>query len=335
MIFADKLARLRKKNGMSQEELAEKMNVSRQSISKWESAQSIPDLEKILQLSVLFGVTTDYLLKDEFEDEEFVAKDISENSRKITLSEANEFLELRKKASTRIAAATFINITAVIMLIISGGITTLDDIPLSDNSIVLIGMVVMLIMAAAAVGIYLYTGSESKPYEFLDTEPFETEYGVIGMVKERQKAYHNTYVKSNIIGTCLCVISPAWLFIGSISEIEFVMVMSLALTMLTAGVGVVFFIICGVREASMRKLLQEGDYTPRYKRRAKLAAKVAPIYWSIAVAVYLFWLLYIDSGKNEYYESRSWVVFPVAGVLFAAVLGICSIIERKNNKDDM
>ena len=97
MIFADKLIRLRKKSGMSQEELAEKMNVSRQSVSKWEGAQSVPDLEKILQLGDLFGVTTDYLLKDELEDEEFVGKDTSECCRKITLAEANEFLELRKR----------------------------------------------------------------------------------------------------------------------------------------------------------------------------------------------------------------------------------------------
>ena len=76
MILADKIIRLRKKNGWSQEELADKMNVSRQAVSKWESAQTIPDLEKILQLGTLFGVTTDYLLKDEIEEEEFSFLDI-------------------------------------------------------------------------------------------------------------------------------------------------------------------------------------------------------------------------------------------------------------------
>ena len=65
MIFADKVVQLRKKSGWSQEELAEKLNVTRQSVSKWEGAQSIPDLEKILQLAQIFGVSTDYLLKDE------------------------------------------------------------------------------------------------------------------------------------------------------------------------------------------------------------------------------------------------------------------------------
>ena len=62
MILADKIVDLRKKNGWSQEELAEKLEVSRQSVSKWEGAQSVPDLNRVLQLSELFGVSTDYLL---------------------------------------------------------------------------------------------------------------------------------------------------------------------------------------------------------------------------------------------------------------------------------
>ena len=63
MIFADKLIALRKKAGWSQEELAQQLNVSRQSVSKWEGAQSVPDLDKIVQFSRIFGVSTDYLLK--------------------------------------------------------------------------------------------------------------------------------------------------------------------------------------------------------------------------------------------------------------------------------
>ena len=69
MILADKIIELRKKSGWSQEELAEKMDVSRQSISKWEGAQSMPDMNRILRMSELFGVSTDYLLKDELESD--------------------------------------------------------------------------------------------------------------------------------------------------------------------------------------------------------------------------------------------------------------------------
>ena len=97
MILADKIIRLRKKNGWSQEELADKMNVSRQAVSKWESAQTIPDLAKVLQLSSLLGVTTDYLLKDEIEDEEFTDDTSSDATvKRISIEEANAYIEQRK-----------------------------------------------------------------------------------------------------------------------------------------------------------------------------------------------------------------------------------------------
>lgn len=63
MNMADRIQYLRKSKGLSQEELADKMGVSRQAVSKWESEQSTPDLEKIIMISELFEVTTDYILK--------------------------------------------------------------------------------------------------------------------------------------------------------------------------------------------------------------------------------------------------------------------------------
>ena len=63
MTIADRIQSLRKAKGMSQEELADKVGVSRQSVSKWESEQAAPDLDKIVIMSDIFEVTTDYLLK--------------------------------------------------------------------------------------------------------------------------------------------------------------------------------------------------------------------------------------------------------------------------------
>ena len=69
MNLSDKILRLRKDNKMSQEELAEKLNVSRQAISRWEMATAQPDAVNVLQLSKIFNVTTDYLLNDEYEND--------------------------------------------------------------------------------------------------------------------------------------------------------------------------------------------------------------------------------------------------------------------------
>jgi len=69
MNFGEKIYRLRKEKRMSQEELAAQLDVSRQSISKWELGESMPDTENIVQLSRLFEVSTDFLLKDELESD--------------------------------------------------------------------------------------------------------------------------------------------------------------------------------------------------------------------------------------------------------------------------
>lgn len=84
MKLADKLFELRKEKGWSQEKLAEQINVSRQSISKWESGQALPELEKIVELSKIFQVTTDYLLLEESDKPE-IKPVLSEDEKKSLL----------------------------------------------------------------------------------------------------------------------------------------------------------------------------------------------------------------------------------------------------------
>ena len=78
MNIADRIQYLRKQKGYSQEELADKVGVSRQAVSKWESEQSTPDLEKVIVMSELFEVTTDYILKEI----EHLPKDVTQPKKK-------------------------------------------------------------------------------------------------------------------------------------------------------------------------------------------------------------------------------------------------------------
>ncbi|EHI99602.1 helix-turn-helix domain protein [Clostridium sp. DL-VIII] len=90
MDLSEKILKLRKANNLSQEQLAEKLDVSRQSISKWESGQSIPDVEKLIALSNIFNVTIDYLLKPSEIDELSIKTEILEKKQK-------ELLDKNKK----------------------------------------------------------------------------------------------------------------------------------------------------------------------------------------------------------------------------------------------
>lgn len=319
MILADKIIRLRKKNGWSQEELAEKMQVSRQAVSKWEGAQTIPDIEKILMLGSLFGVTTDYLLKDDMEDEEFTEENSSPVKR-ITLEQANDFLEWRKSASMRIAAGTFLCVIAAIPLLILGAATEVPSFHISENTAALTGLISLFVLVAIAVAVFIFCDSKNAPFDFIDKEPFETEYGVTGMVKEKQKAYKSIYTKYNVIGTCICVLSPIPLFIGMFTEMDFFTVIMLTVTILLAGIGSVFFILAGVRWASMQKLLKEGEFSPQEKKRSRIKESVSTVYWLTATAVFLGWSFWTDAW------GQTWIVWPIAGVLFAVVMCICNLL---------
>ena len=328
MILADKIIRLRKKNGWSQEELADKMNVSRQAVSKWESAQTIPDLEKILQLGTLFGVTTDYLLKDEIEEEEFSNDDSSDTTvKKISIEEANTYLEQRKRASWRIALATFLCILSPIALIV---LTTLSGLPnpiITETTASAVGLIVLFAFILCAVPIYIYCGFKNEPYAFLDKNiPFELEYGVKGLVTEKKNAFRPTYIAYNIIATCVCIFSVVPLVLLSFSENEVLVAVALALLMIIAGIGAGMFIVAGTQNASIQKLLKEGDFTEKEKKRTRVKEIVGFCYWGVLTAIYLA----VSFLNNQWHLS--WIIFTVGGVLFPVVMCICNYIADKDNK---
>lgn len=96
MEFSEKLITLRKGRDLTQEQLAEQLNVSRQSISKWESGQVIPEVEKIVELSKAFNVTLDYLLKPSEIDELSVKTDMLEQQQKQLLSREQTYTQVFK-----------------------------------------------------------------------------------------------------------------------------------------------------------------------------------------------------------------------------------------------
>ena len=329
MIFADKLIRLRKKNGWSQEELAEKMKVSRQAVSKWESAQTVPELEKLLQLSELFGVTTDYLLKDELELEEYAPGGGETAVKHITLAQAQEFLRWRRRAAVLIATGSFLCIASVAPLLLLGAAAQAGLGGVTEEFAAAAGLCLLAVLVAAGVALFVWCGFQNAPYEFIDSEQFETDYGVHGMVAEKKKNYRSVYAACNIIATCLCILAPIPLFLGVLFQEDlFFTVILLCLTLLLAAAGVVLFILCGVRWASMGKLLQEAEYA--YAERAKNGAKeaVGTAYWALATAIYLGWSFW--SGRWEF----TWVVWPLAAVLFAVLSSVLRLTVWRDEEPE-
>ncbi|MBQ4093950.1 MAG: helix-turn-helix transcriptional regulator [Oscillospiraceae bacterium] len=319
MIFADKLIRLRKQAGLSQEELAEQMQVSRQAVSKWESAQTVPDLERILQLAALFGVTTDYLLKDSEEQAEYTAAD-TETAPLLSLQQASEYLALRDAAAGRIALGILLCILSPVMLILLGAAAEYCLFGITENVAGAAGLITLFCMVAAAVVLLCREGMRHSPWEFLETAVFRCEYGVEGMVRRHMQQLQPQHERYTLAGVVLCVLAPIFLFVGLLFNDEFILIALLCCMLVCAGAGVYLLVAAGVRKEACERLLQQGDYTEKAKAREQ---GIGSVYWPLVTAVYLGWSFLSGSWHI------SWVVWPVAAVAYSAVCALVELVRGK------
>ena len=327
MILADKIIFQRKKAGWSQEELAEQLGVTRQSVSKWEGAQSVPNMDKILQMSRIFNVSTDYLLKDDIEEPEISVDTSEPMCRRVSLAEATEYLARRRAAAPRIALATFLCIISPIILILMGALSEAAYSGISENAAVGIGLCALIVFVATGVALFLSVATGSKRFEFLESEPFETEYGVTGMVNQRKKEYRDTYSRFNIAGTLCCICSALPLFLSvCFNAADVVYAVAVCLLLLIAGIGCVLFIVGGTYEAALDRLLEEGDFTRDEKSRKGITGTVSVVYWLLVTAVFLCVMFIPAIGVKQ---KDTWIIWAVAGVLYGAVAAIARAIRRK------
>ncbi len=320
MILADKIIELRKKAGMSQDELAELMDVSRQSVSKWEGAQSIPDLSKILKMSEIFGVSTDYLLKDDFEKP---APEISETVtdskplRRVSMEEPNKFLMVNERSAFKTAVR-------VALCILSPVPTTI----LSELSVTLsttLGIVFLFIMIAGAAGLFISAGADKKPFRYLIKEGIDTAYGVDGMLREKQTKFSFMHARNLIIGVALCILSviPPTLIGTMFPESDFLNCMGVGLLFVMVALGVFLILRTSLIKSGFSKLLEEDRFTREKKSRERETGSITGNYWLIVTAGFLAYSFI----TNDW--GRSWIVFPVAALLTPVVHQIEKHIKSK------
>ena len=336
MILADKIAELRKKNGWSQEELAGQLGVSRQSVSKWESASSIPDLDKILKMSDIFGVSTDYLLKDSDEPEEETLTHAAPSAvsdsgndnyiRTVSLEEANTFMDIVQDMAAKVAAGVSICILSPILLILLGGLSDQEGGHVIPEALAAsVGFTVLLVMVAGAVALFIWYGRKTERFEYLEKEPVELAYGVTGVVEKRKKAYEPSHGISLVIGVGLCILSAIPVFVlGVLDEDGMLAIYGVVFCLMIVSAGVFFLVRTCMIFGSFQKLLEEGDYSRARKTAEKRNEVISTVYWCVVTAIYLGWSFYTMEWQ------RTWIIWPCAAVLFGAVLGISSVI--RNNK---
>lgn len=320
MILADKIIHLRKKAGWSQEELAEKMGVSRQSVSKWEGALSIPDMNRVLKLAEIFNVSTDYLLRDELEEIEqgpASEKEMTEASDEklvpVSLETANGYLQHCKKSSVPVALGVLLCILSPTLLIVLAAAGEQRLITLTEDQGAMLGLCALILMVVAAVILFVVNGHYGEKYEFLEKEPIDTEYGIDGMVREKMQKYEGRHVLEFALGIAFCVISCIPLFLVAFfaqDDNDFLFAVAVDILLVFVAIGVFLIVQTSIIWEGFQVLLEEGDYTRIAKRQNK---RISGIYWGITTAVYL--LVSFLSMRWDF----TWVIWPVAGVIYWVV----------------
>ncbi len=333
MIMAEKITELRKKNGWSQEELAEKLNVSRQAVSKWESAQSVPDMNRVLLMSEVFNVSTDYLLKDELGDapqgDAPLPEEAGKPMRSVSMEEAQAYLGYREKASRRISLGVLMCILSPVALLLLIGAEETGRLALSDVQAAGLGLIPLFLLVGGAVALFVASGIAGKPFEYLTKECFETAYGVSGMVRERREREHGAFTAQLVTGIVLCVLSAAPIFVAMLlpggeteADEDFKFIAATAALLCIVACGVWLIVRSVIRRGGCDVLLEEGEYSRGSKEAQQKTQALSTVYWSLVTAGYLAYSFITMRW------DRSWIVWPVAGVLYGVVLAVYGSVKK-------
>lgn len=329
MLMSEKIAVMRKKNGWSQDELAEKLKVSRQSVSKWESAASIPDLNRIIEMASLFGVTTDYLLKDDIEREEYAENDDeAQPAARVSLDEAKSFVAAKKRNGRLVGAAVMLCILSPVTLIILPGLSNnaASAEAFSDKTANVVGLSVLFIMVAAAVAMFIMAGNALRRYKYLSKDSFELEYGVKGIIGAQAQSFMNSYTAKTAAAVVLCILSALPLIVGSIlSEDGMLSLILTAVLLILVSFGVLIFVMTGEEKSAYDILLGKGEYAAENRESKKRIDTFSAIYWPFVTAGYLLWSFL--SGNWQ----LTWLVWPVAAVLYVSIEAALKAVGRKKN----
>ncbi len=328
MILADKIIELRKRNGWSQEELAEKLDVSRQSISKWEGAQSVPDMNRILALSQIFGVSTDVLLKDELELDGAAGPGLQAEdtaARSVSMEEASAYLDHKNTAANRISLGVMLCILSPVLLIILSGAQEAGRIALTENQAAGLGLIVLFLLIGAAVALFVISGIRHSRFEYLEEEIIDTAYGVSGMARERRERYRSVNARMLTVGIVLCVVAAVPIFIAELffEENEMAEILAVGVLLVLVAVGVMMIVRTSIIWGGFKALLEEDDYSRVEKTAEKKIAPIASVYWALVTAGYLGWSFL----TMEWH--RTWIVWPIAGAAFGIVSGVARMMRSK------
>ena len=326
MLLSEKIMSLRKRTGWSQEELAQQLGVSRQSVSKWESMASMPDIQKIMAMSELFGVSTDYLLKDELEELPATAAvavadstgtsasggiagadpsavlggsstaDNASTSKtvapklSVSLETATEYLDAIARTSRPTAVAITLFILGPALLVslatYSEDAVYFDPMRISPDAMGIAGVCLMMLFIAAGVGLLILQDMKLAKFKQLKEASLELQYGVEAAIRRRAESTESLRYMQQAAGVCLTILSAIPFLIASYYGTGFIFALGFFAAAILVSLGVYLLVYSGILRDGYRVLLQEGDFSHDEKSNKRDHKSAALKYRPIAKAYF-------------------------------------------------
>lgn len=294
MEFSDKLKKVRKEHGMSQEELADQMNVSRQAVSKWESGQGYPETDKILMISNIFNVSLDYLLKEEVP----LTEDATEPGYYASRETVEGYLAQKRKKALKIGLGVALIVLGLVFPMVRRG-----------------GMGSILFLLTAAIGgvFLLVQGFSPKNYEKLELQPLTFDPQFIRKFQVEYAQHRRRYGLWVITGVLLILLS----FALKILMTNFTTTLgnrgNFILPVLWALATFLFIIAASAFKserviAENEKHMEEADKSRKYG-------------WVFAAGMPLAAMVFLAIGLVWDAWHPGWLVFPITAFICMAIVG--------------
>lgn len=310
--FGKTLNALRKEKGWTQTELADKLGVTNQAISKWETGDSFPDTALLIPLSELLGVTVDSLLKGKYKTERQPLQTASDEERNDNDEDIPAVLppEWKKKFAALICLG---------LAFVFAGVTELIVVSLVNDAYALLGTIIMFLLFTVGIPFFVYGGIINSLY-YLDVKD------------ERYKPEIKRFAVKITIGVALCILAGTAAACCGFADVypeKETLVLTIALSVMFALIfaGVALFIIGGLAFSNVVK--QCAPQVISAERKAHGKGRLSDFSGVVMLAATAVFLL-LGFLKDLWHPA--WVVFPIGGIV-CAILSVLDDVLGKSDKN--
>lgn len=249
----------------------------------------------------------------------------------LSQSSVQDFLSARKRSSTLIAIGVMLCIFSPITLLILISLTRLDILTSSINFATEIGVIVLILLAAAAVALFIAGNHWLKVHENYEYEDCNLSEELHKKILKESRDYENKHCIFKIIGIAFCILSAIPLMSGALftdalsnSRLDDFMTGLSSITIFLVGIGVFFLVKTNIVHDSFNIILQIDDYTTEKKAGKKVIEKYTSIYWMIIAFIYLTYSFLSNNWQ------QSWIIWPLAGIAYGILEAILSLKKKKS-----